>query len=204
MQFTYRDLERIVLAHAESDISTETELMEFSHQFRPVATWLVRNNKLSKREWDKLFWQGLPRHICHSISLQLQLEDPKKFDHMEHPNFEKVIKAGRIVLANDRFNIDKNDPVTLRLRSVCDFSAPPSDDKSTPSRLYNDEDKYCYTSNACQEVHTKTIRFDESKALIDEVDELSRCISRLDVHDSAYAGCYFFDHANPSISLDIL
>ena len=48
MQFTYRDLERIVLAHAESDISTETELMEFSRQFCPVATWLVKNNKLSE------------------------------------------------------------------------------------------------------------------------------------------------------------
>ncbi|KIM57743.1 hypothetical protein SCLCIDRAFT_129835 [Scleroderma citrinum Foug A] len=50
MQFTYRDLERIVLAHAESDISTESELMEFSCQFCPVATWLVKNNKLSERE----------------------------------------------------------------------------------------------------------------------------------------------------------
>ena len=115
MQFTYRDLERIVLAHAESDISTKAELMEFLCQFFPVATWLVRNNKLSEQEQDKLFWQGLPRHIRHSISLQLQLKDPKKFDHTEHPNFEKVIKAGHIVLANDRFDIDKNDLVTLHL-----------------------------------------------------------------------------------------
>ncbi|KIM52198.1 hypothetical protein SCLCIDRAFT_32849 [Scleroderma citrinum Foug A] len=160
MQFTYHNLERIVLAHVESDISTETELMEFSCQFRPVATWL------------------------------LQLEDPKKFDHMEHPNFEKVIKAGCIVLANDRFNIDKNDPVTLRLCSVHDSSAPPSDDKSTPSCPYNNEDKYHHTSDACQEVRTKTVHFDESKALIDEVNELSCCISHLDVHDSAYAKCY--------------
>ena len=115
VQFTYCDLERIVLAHTESDISTKTEFMEFSCQFRPVATWLMRNNKLSKQEQDKLFWQGLLRHICHSISLQLQLKDPKKFDHMEHPNFKKVIKAGHIVLANDRFDINKNDPVTLHL-----------------------------------------------------------------------------------------
>ena len=109
---------------------------------------------------------------------------------MEHPNFKKVIKAGCIVLANDRFDVDKNDPVTLCLCSVRDSSAPPSDNKNTPSRPYNDEDKYCYTSDAHQEVRTKTVRFDESKALIDEVDELSRRISRLDVHDSAYAGCY--------------
>ncbi|KIM66598.1 hypothetical protein SCLCIDRAFT_110261 [Scleroderma citrinum Foug A] len=115
VQFTYCDLEHIVLAHTKSDISTKTELMEFSCQFCPVATWLMRNNKLSKQEQDKLFWQGLPRHICHSISLQLQLKDPKKFDHTEHPNFKEVIKAGRIVLSNDRFDINKNDPVTLHL-----------------------------------------------------------------------------------------
>jgi len=50
MQYTYCDLEHIDLTHADLDISTETELMEFSCQFRPVATWLVKNNKISKRE----------------------------------------------------------------------------------------------------------------------------------------------------------
>ncbi|KIM56232.1 hypothetical protein SCLCIDRAFT_29772 [Scleroderma citrinum Foug A] len=48
MQFTYRDLECIILTYGESDISTKTELMEFSQQFRPVVTWLVKNNKLSE------------------------------------------------------------------------------------------------------------------------------------------------------------
>jgi len=189
MQYTYHDLERIVLPHADLDISTKTELMEFSRQFRPVATWLVKNNKISERERDKLFWQGLPRRIRHDISLQLQLEDPKKFDHTEHPNFEKVIKAGRVVLANDRFDVDKNDPVTLRLHSVRE-TAPLSNVKAAPSRPSYDKDKYHYPSDARQEVHTKTVHFDESKVLIDEVDELSRRISRLDIHDSAYAGCY--------------
>jgi len=189
MQYTYRNLERIVLTHADLDISTETELMEFSRQFRPVATWLVKNNKISERERDKLFWQGLPRHIRHAISLQLQLEDPKKFDHTEHPNFEKVIRAGRVVLANDQFDVDKNDPVTLRLHSVRD-SVPLSDIKTAPLRPSYNKDKYCYPGDARQEVQTKTVRFDESKALIDEVDKLSWCISRLDVHDSAYARCY--------------
>ena len=174
----------------ETNIFTETELMEFPHQFHPEGTWLIKNNKLSEGEQDKLFWQGLSRHICHDILLQLQLKDPKKFDHTEHPNFEKVIKAGHIVLTNDRFDIDKNNPVALHLCSVCDSSAPPSDNKNTPSCPYNDEDKYCYINDACQEVRTKTVCFDESKALIDEVDDLSCCISRLDVHDSAYAGCY--------------
>jgi len=90
MQYTYSDLECIVLTHTDLDISTETELMEFSRQFHPVATWLVKNNKISERERDKLFWQGLPRHIRHTILLQLQLKDLKKFDHTEHPILKRL------------------------------------------------------------------------------------------------------------------
>ncbi|KAL4079736.1 hypothetical protein J3A83DRAFT_4185699 [Scleroderma citrinum] len=143
MQYIYHDLKCIVLTYAESNISTKTKLMEFSCQFYPVATWLVKNNKLSEHEHNKLFWQGLPKHICHGISLQLQLEDPKNFDYTEHPNFEKVIK-----------------------------------------------DRYCHPSDAHQEVHTKTVHFDEPKLIMDEVDEISHHISHLNVHNPAYAGCY--------------
>jgi len=79
--------------------------------------------------------------------------------------------------------------VTLRLHSVCD-SVPLSDIKTAPSCPSYNEDKYCYPGDAHQEVQTKTVCFDESKVLIDEVDELSWRISHLNVHDSAYAGCY--------------
>ena len=133
-QYTYGDLERIVRTHAKSDISTETELVAFSHQFRPVATWLVKNNKLSEHERNELFWQGLPKRIRPAIAHQLQLDDPS---YRAPPNFEKVIKAGRNVLANN--GVDRNNLMTPRLRSARDLSAPPSNVKATPSRPSNVE-----------------------------------------------------------------
>ena len=47
-QYTYHGLENIVLRHVDHDISTETEFVEYSHNFRPVATWLVKNRKISE------------------------------------------------------------------------------------------------------------------------------------------------------------
>ncbi|KAG2071724.1 hypothetical protein BDR04DRAFT_977839, partial [Suillus decipiens] len=49
-RYTICDLERVILNMAESDISTETELLQYYHQFRPIAVWLVTNSKISTRE----------------------------------------------------------------------------------------------------------------------------------------------------------
>ncbi|KAG2046147.1 hypothetical protein BDR06DRAFT_985678 [Suillus hirtellus] len=45
--YSIRDLERIVISNVNNDISTETELLQYYWQFRPVAHWLVANNKIS-------------------------------------------------------------------------------------------------------------------------------------------------------------
>ncbi|KIM50246.1 hypothetical protein SCLCIDRAFT_145982 [Scleroderma citrinum Foug A] len=76
MQFTYRDLERIVLAHTESNISSKTELMEFSCQFRPVATWLSRTiSSLSENETNysgKAFLGTSAMTFCSSYNSRTQ------------------------------------------------------------------------------------------------------------------------------------
>lgn len=38
----YQDLEQLVLAFAESNISLETGLMQYSYQFRPIAVYLTK------------------------------------------------------------------------------------------------------------------------------------------------------------------
>ncbi|KAG1738940.1 hypothetical protein EDD22DRAFT_959426 [Suillus occidentalis] len=60
VRYTIRDLERTVLGSAEGEISTETELLQYYRQFRPIAHWLIANNKITPRERDRYFWQGLP------------------------------------------------------------------------------------------------------------------------------------------------
>ena len=132
-QYVYHDLENIILRHVNQDISTETEFVEYSHKFRPVATWLVKNKKISEHEHDKLFWQGLPRHVQREITMQLQLDNPKGFDRSTHPDFEKVICAGREALGNNRFDAVSNNLVSLRIQAARNASTPTvSNVRSTP------------------------------------------------------------------------
>jgi hypothetical protein len=49
-RYTIRDLEHIILNTAKSDVSTETKLVQYYHQFRPIAIWLVANAKISVHE----------------------------------------------------------------------------------------------------------------------------------------------------------
>ncbi|EPQ50090.1 hypothetical protein GLOTRDRAFT_134265 [Gloeophyllum trabeum ATCC 11539] len=55
-KFTLQDLETIVAANATNPLNTETEVMEYYQEFRPVAQWLVDAKKIttSKRDW--YFW----------------------------------------------------------------------------------------------------------------------------------------------------
>ncbi|KAG2066409.1 hypothetical protein BDR04DRAFT_983558, partial [Suillus decipiens] len=48
--YTIRELERIIVNQADSDINTEKELMHYYSQFRAIAVWLVSNNKISGQD----------------------------------------------------------------------------------------------------------------------------------------------------------
>jgi hypothetical protein len=47
LHYFIRHLKRIVLNSAENDISTETELLQYYRQFRPVAHWLINNGTIT-------------------------------------------------------------------------------------------------------------------------------------------------------------
>ncbi|KAG2086157.1 uncharacterized protein F5147DRAFT_588646, partial [Suillus discolor] len=102
-RWTLHDLERVILNVVESDIETETELLLYYHQFRPIAVWLVANSKISEHERDRYFWQGLPKSVRLTISQRLQHTETN-YSHNEATNFEKVVEAGRFVLSDDAFD----------------------------------------------------------------------------------------------------
>ncbi|KAG2739863.1 hypothetical protein P692DRAFT_20787380, partial [Suillus brevipes Sb2] len=114
-RYTVRELERIVVNQADSDINTEKELMQYYSQFRAVAVWLVTNNKISGRDRDKYFWQGLPVRARRQILQRLELKDPD-FNRNEPAHFEKVVEAGRHVFSDEAFDAEFNDPITLRIQ----------------------------------------------------------------------------------------
>ena len=203
-QYTHHDLENVVLHYVDQDISTETEFVEYSHKFRPVAAWLVKN-KISERECDKLFWQGIPRLVQWEITMQLQISDPKGFNCTAYPDFEKVIRAG----CHDRFNADSNDLVAVCIKAACNtFAVAQSNSRTTHLHDYENTDQYRETDNVWQEVQTKTVRFD-AKASTDktpgsEVKDLARHMYNMDINDAAYAGCYMrLVFLNPSTAQSI-
>ena len=193
-QYVYHDVENIVLCHINQDISTETEFVEYSHKFHPIATWLVKNKKISEHEHDKLFWQGLPRHVQREITMQLRLDNPKGFDRSMHPNFEKVIHAGCKALGNNRFDAVFNDLVSLRIQATRNASTPTASNiRSTPLHGYDNTNRYHQVDDARQEVHTKTVRFDANSAdkpSSNEIEDLTRRMYNMNINEAAYAGCY--------------
>ena len=193
-QYTYHDLENIILCHVDHDISTETEFVEYSQKFHPVATWLIKNRKISKQECDKLFWQGLLQLVQWEITMQLHLDDPKGFDLTAHPDFKKVIHAGHTALGNNRFDADSDDLVTLHIQAACNTSVPAAFNiRTTHLHDYDNINRYCQTDNAWQEVCMKTVCLDATSAdkpSSNKIEDLTHCMYNMNINDAAYAGCY--------------
>ena len=85
--------------------------MEFARHFLPVATWLVKQNRISQMDLDKKFWQGLSTKVQDGISLQLRFNDPKNYDPTQYPDFDKTVKAGRVALSGDRIDVIRSNPM---------------------------------------------------------------------------------------------
>lgn len=184
MQYSYRDLERIVIAFAD--------FSEFVRQFRPVATWLVKNKKLSEQDRDQFFWQGNPQSAQREILGWLE-HNIQNFGHIEYPAFADVIKAGRKVLESNRFDVNKNNPIPLRLRAARNPIATASVVRASPSggNMESGDDMDAYLS-ANREVCTRTVHFKAApvSSPSDEIDELTQCLHGLKMEDATYAGCY--------------
>ncbi|KAG2744841.1 hypothetical protein P692DRAFT_20674088, partial [Suillus brevipes Sb2] len=192
IRYAIRDLERVVISHSDSDVSTETELLQYYRQFRPIAVWLVTNGKISERDRDRYFWQGLPMAARRAIDRRLELKTAD-YNRNEPTNFEKVLEAGRFVFSDEAFDAEFNDPIATRLKSIREgrqgaSSASLPVDRRSPWDSDDEEGR----KDAPREVRTKTVRFDQQKqkSTIDEVEELARKMHSLDITDVAYSGCY--------------
>jgi len=201
VRYTYRDLERVVIAAAELSISTEAELLQYYRQFSPIAIWLMKQGKLSGRERDMWFWEGLPVNARRAISRRLELQNPRTFSRSDPIDYDDVLEAGQFVFSDEAFDIDVYNPVSTRFKSLRP-SAPHTAKTSAhlpSSRLRlapeSDDEEDCRIPSALQDVRTKTVHVNSTNPIskptqADELEELGRRMHSLSVEDSAYAGCY--------------
>lgn len=186
VKYTFKDLERIVAKYAESEITTETTLLTYHHEFRPVVVWLENNDKISEQECNKWFWYGIPPHACRAIARRLEIQDPVKYSCTKPSQLDQVLAAGHIIFADNTFDIDDDDLIARRLNSIC----TPSSSKMRPYHEDSeDKDRPCY-SNAPREVTTRTVHLDHQPPSLDKVKDLGRRMHGLKVTDAAYTGCY--------------
>jgi len=136
LRYTIRDLERLILNTAESEISTETELLQYYRQFSPISVWLMANSKISSRECDRYFLQGLPQSVRKAIDRRLELKE-KNYTRNEAPDIEKALEAGQFVLSDDAYDADLHEPIASRLHSIREARAP----KPKPLRQGWDSDE---------------------------------------------------------------
>jgi len=185
--YMIHDIEHIVLNTANSDISTETELLQYYRQFCPVAVWLEANLKISAWERNRYFWQGLPQTVWCTINQCLKLKEAN-YTRNEATNFEKVLEAGHFIFSDDAFDTDLNEPITSRLKSMLDTCGT-----RMKSTCWDSEDEEEW-KDAPWEVHTKWVTFTPpppppAKTAMDEVKDLARKMHGLDIGDIAYSGC---------------
>ncbi|KAF9236338.1 hypothetical protein BU15DRAFT_64067 [Melanogaster broomeanus] len=189
IKYTRRDLERVVVSLDNEDISSETGLFSYYREFRPIAVWLVTNEKISARERDQYFWQGLPLSVRRSIDRRLQLK--LDYSRDDPTDYEEVYEAGRFVLSHDALvksmrevhgahaSASPNAAKAMRTRAVID-----SDEEDEHDMRKNDNPR---------DIHTKMVTSKPTiltAAQCDEAEELARKMHTLDITEDAYAAFY--------------
>lgn len=161
----YRDLDRVVQFFAEFNVSTEAVLLQYSQQFLPVTVLLVKMNRLTSRERDRWFWQGLPSPVRHAIARRLELQDPTNYSRNDPPDFDKAVSAGRFVLSDYALDGDYDEPIVPRsnLFKRTPVSLPRQQPPARMSRYLpydGDEDEFAIIRKTCP----RTGRFSSSNA----------------------------------------
>ena len=181
LHYSIRDLERIVVNTADSDISTEDQLQGYYQEFYPVAYWLVRNHKITPYERDRYFWKGLPFPTRRAIDQWLGGRDTD-YNRNEATDFEKVLKAGRSMFS---FEADVND-------SRLHHDIMRESLSTNSSHWEEDTDDEDGRNNTPREIRIKGVDLttQPSTSTLDEVEDLARKMHRLDIGDAAYSRYY--------------
>ena len=202
VRYTYWDLEHVVIAAAELSISTEVELLQYYQQFSPITIYLMKQGKLSTREHNMGFWEGLPVEARRAISHCLELQNPWTFSRSDPINYDNVLEAGQFIFSDEAFDVDIYNPVLTHFKTLRP-SEPHVPKKSahlpSSSRLRltpkSDDEEDHRIPSVLQDVHTKTVHIVAANPIpkstpADELEELGCHMHSLSVEDSAYAGCY--------------
>ncbi|KAF8889393.1 hypothetical protein BD779DRAFT_1469895 [Infundibulicybe gibba] len=181
-------------------ITSETELRQYYRKFRPMAVWLIANNKLSEGERNRYFWYGLHPSTRRQIDRRLELKEPN-YTRAEATDMEKVMAAGRFVFSDEAFDAVFDDPIANRLkkdkeeekgrgrgrksrRVVRDWDSEDSEDSEEEERPKKKKE------TVEREVRTRKVELEGGKDTLDEVEELAKKLHGLQVHDVAYSGYY--------------
>ncbi|KII92437.1 hypothetical protein PLICRDRAFT_134037, partial [Plicaturopsis crispa FD-325 SS-3] len=102
-KYTVSHLETLLVRQAEFEITSETELLQYYREFRPIAVWLEARAFITTREKNRYFWQGLHPATRRAITRRLEVSE-SAWDRKEPLDIDKVVKAGRFVFSDDAFD----------------------------------------------------------------------------------------------------
>ena len=88
-------------------MNLEKHLLKYYGESRPIARWLKKEEILSEKEINRIFWYGLPQHAHRKIGDRLKIVSPNH-DQKYAPGMD-VIKAGRYVFTKEAFDAESND-----------------------------------------------------------------------------------------------
>lgn len=115
VKYTRRHLEKITKANVSEEILSETDLLRYYQEFRPVAKWLETEKKISTEELDRYFWYGLHPTACVAIRQHIEVKEPT-YTRDKPLTMDKVLEHGRYVYSDDTFDAEFDDLIATRLK----------------------------------------------------------------------------------------
>jgi len=210
-KYTRKQLEKVASSWVKKTMNSEKRLLKYYGEFRPVARWLKKEEILSEKEINRIFWYGLPQHAHRKIRDRLKIVSLDR-DWKHAPGIEDVIKAGRYVFTEEAFDAesDDNEPAIKKLKksakakrkkkkvvtntesseSESEGSSEDSEESESEEEERRRSKKRGKAKEKVKEVWTRKVRFDEEARKLDEVEELTKRLSGMHVGDVMYAGVY--------------
>lgn len=213
--YSAKDLEKVVKAFAKKKDMDEEDLINYYSRFCPIAGYLIEKQKISSLERDRGFWSGLPKGLRAELKLRFDMANGNR-DRTVIPAMDDVMKVARASLAEDALDLEKKksrkkkkNRRKKRKESDSDSDSDSGSDSDSSSDVSSDtEDSSDGSDSSCSGkekrrkkkgkdklkrkggVKKKKVTFEGRQTRGEEIEDLTRQLPKLNVHEAGYATAY--------------
>lgn len=226
-RFTERDLKKLVRKTKKHRIKTLYAYRKYTRRFTRTGGWLLAKKKITEKDYNTYFWNGLSKSFRPDVERRLLLLKPELDRSVPYPA-DDVKLAIEFILSRDRFYDNESDEDSPDDDSTDDSDITTSDDESDSSESNDDssrkkqdkrkkrkslekrersrtkrrDEDETYLSRSKARAATKKMEEEEERARKDdEIDTLVKKLNELELDDRDYGVLFYkLKRLDPSIA----